>query len=340
MNENEEVKRAKGRPKKISEIIEESVNDNDVFGADSGLDGNIGSFGNYNPLQDNVVEREYSTPKTVENLTDEIPEPIFNQELSFEELMQSSDGSEQENEMEAEVKTSAFDNPNPALNDLPPQEKQFACEQMVDTFLDTYSGLHPFVSQFAKFPEEKLQQLILNDEVDGDMSIPTESGEDISLNEFVQTYNEQVEEVFTYDRGFGMKVRPALVRVFMKKGWGMTDEQYLLFMFGKDILGKVTAFYSLKKSINSTFNLLKEIHIESKKGIPTEKIVREEPRQAEFKVPKNEQVEHYEVEEISDEEFDTTLLNVQEFKRPEFEKHPDLVQQEIDKANMEAKKGK
>jgi hypothetical protein len=338
-------------------VVEETT-DNEPFEAEvqeqvqtESQDPLEGTFGNYNPLADNVIEREYATPKTAEGLTDDIPEPSFEQDLSFDDLMNTPSAEEEE-------EGNPFDNPNPSLNDLPPQEKQIACESMVDTVLDTYAGLHKVASNFAKFPEEKLNQSILNDEIDGTMRMPLESGGDVSLQEFVQSYNEQAEEVLSYDREFGMKVRPAMIRVFMKKGWGMTDEQYLIFMFGKDILAKTTQFIGLKKSINSTMNLLKEIHEESKGGIPTDKAERVEQEDVyEEEIPvQTQRRQEPQVQEMilddeteigqgldnSEYEVQTQKMNIHEFKRPQETNHPDLVQKEMDKANAEAnaKEGK
>ena len=44
-----------------------------------------GTNGNYNPYDKDVFEREYATPKTAEGLTDDIPEPDFNSNPSFED---------------------------------------------------------------------------------------------------------------------------------------------------------------------------------------------------------------------------------------------------------------
>ena len=51
-----------------------------------------------------------------------------------------------------------------------------------------------------------------------------------------------------------------MVRVFMKKGWGMTDEQFLAIQFGKDILTKTMVVYSLKKTLNNTISTLEKAH--------------------------------------------------------------------------------
>jgi hypothetical protein len=89
--------------------------------------------------------------------------------------------------------------------------------------------------------------------LDLSMQIPvTDTGDTMSVGEFVAQYNEQSANALEYDKEFGYKVRPAMIRVFMKRGWGMTDEQFLLYMFGKDIAVKVGIMFQLKKTINGT----------------------------------------------------------------------------------------
>lgn len=294
-----------------------------------------GTNGNYNPFDKDVFEREYSTPRTAEGLTDDIPEPSFDSNPSFEDLMNDTKADEEE-------ATNPFDNPNPALNDLPPHEKQIACEQMVDTVLDTYESLHLIGQRFVKFSEDDLNELIINDEVDPNTIIPTENG-DISLQEFVASYNEQATEVMSYDRAFGHKVRPAMVRVFMKKGWAMTDEQFLLFAFGKDLLTKTTQFIGLKKSISTTIGLIKDMHVENKK----QKKKPRQRRQEQFEVEQEyeferqpNRVQNAEPMNIVNEQdlnnFETEKTTYQTFERPEQTVHPPLVQEEMDRANEEA----
>jgi len=93
------------------------------------------------------------------------------------------------------------------------------------------------------------------------MQIPvSETGDTMSVAEFVAQYNEQGANAIKYDKEFGIKVRPAMIRVFMKRGWGMTDEQFLLYMFGKDIAIKVGIMFQLKKTINGTLEMIEKMH--------------------------------------------------------------------------------
>jgi hypothetical protein len=76
--------------------------------------------------------------------------------------------------------------------------------------------------------------------------------------EFVQGYNSQVGTAVENDPAFRKKVRPVMIRVFSKKGWGMTDEQFLLFAFGKDISIKAVTLYGMKKGVNDILARLQD----------------------------------------------------------------------------------
>jgi hypothetical protein len=76
--------------------------------------------------------------------------------------------------------------------------------------------------------------------------------------EFVANYNSQVAQAVEPDPSFRKSVRPAMTRVFMKKGWGMTDEQYLLFAFGKDLTISAVTLIGMKKGLKEILNNLQE----------------------------------------------------------------------------------
>ena len=215
-----------------------------------------GTYSDYNPFAESVIERDYSTPKTASGVIDEIDEPTF-VPPSYEDIVQ-----ERENEKDNEFEQSnPFDNPNPSMNDLSDKDKRIACESLVDTCLDAYEQLHVYGQMFVKVDEEVLLQKQAENKLDLSVQIPvSESGETMSIGEFVGQFNEQSTQAIKYDKEFGYKVRPAMIRVFTKRGWGMTDEQFLLYMFGKDIAVKVSLIYQLKKTINNTLEIFEKLH--------------------------------------------------------------------------------
>ena len=92
------------------------------------------------------------------------------------------------------------------------------------------------------------------------MRIPVSPTSTISVREFIDEYNNQVTEVLVVDEEFVEKVRPVMIRVFAKRGYGMTDEQYLIFAFGKDILQKGAQLYTFKKSLTQSLKMMTEMY--------------------------------------------------------------------------------
>ena len=215
-----------------------------------------GSIGNsYNPFSENVIKREYSSPPIADNITNEIDEPSF-RPPSYDDIM--TERSSAENEKISE--SNPFLNPNPVVNEMDSQDQKIACEMLVDTCLEGYEQLHQLAQWSAKVDEGELMEKQMQGKIDlQTQKIPiSEDGEEVTLGEFLNTYNEQCTEALSYDKSFGDKVRPAMIRVFMKNGWGMSDGQYLGFMFGKDIVTKTSIVYSLKKSMNMTMTMIEK----------------------------------------------------------------------------------
>lgn len=225
----------------------------------------------FSPLSAPAKERSYSHIETVGGM-EEIPEPVFNNSLSPEEssgTLPSSENGGSENykashnptpQMEADEPKGFSGVQNEALNDLDAKEKRQATKQLVDTVLDAYQMAHQFAANYTKMDEGKLMEKVAQGEIDPELTFPIdENGTHTNALEYFQTMNAQVDEALSYDPEFGEKVKPALQRVFEKKGWGFTDEQYLMYMFGKDIAVKTTLVISLKKSQNMMLNMFAQM---------------------------------------------------------------------------------
>ena len=266
----------RGRPRKTPNLenaqdaeFEESIVDDEIMGemaepksspkSDSSSVGE-GTFNDYNPFSESVVERDYATPKTASGVIDEIEEPSF-VPPSYEEIVQERAEQEAMGQNEGGGFDNPFDNPNSAMNDLDNKDKKIACESLVDTVLDACEQAHRYAQYIVKVDEESLMERQAQGKLDLSMQIPvTETGDTMSVAEFVAQYNEQSANALAYDKDFGYKVRPAMIRVFMKRGWGMTDEQFLMYMFGKDIAVKVGIMYQLRKTINGTLDMIEKLH--------------------------------------------------------------------------------
>ena len=328
--------------KKVDEVVEEVVEevkpptDSDVVGE--------GTSNDYNPVAQSVVEREYSTPKVASGVTEEIDEPTF-MPPSYEDIVAEREGGG----MVEDLSENPFDNPNPALNDLDSKDKKIACESLVDTCLDAYEQLHKYAQYVVKVDEDDLMQRQASGKIDLNEIIPvTENGDTMSVGEFVGQFNQQSSEALKYDKEFGFKVRPAMVRVFMKKGWGMSDEQYLMYMFGKDIAVKVGIMYSLKRTINSTLETLEKAHKRQKQESKGYSQVYEEEKPSvvvedepilETPVAQEEIIIEQPKEVVQEENFTSNMnINMPQNPKDPMSEHPTEIKSELNKEKR--KRGK
>jgi hypothetical protein len=188
----------------------------------------------------------------------------------------------------------------------------------------------------AKMDEQKVRDLIAEGKISSTRRIPVdEHGNTVSVMEFVQGYNSQVGTAVENDPAFRKKVRPVMVRVFSKRGWGMTDEQFLLFAFGKDISIKAVTLYGMKKGVN---DILTRLQDEAKAQGIRKPQPQPQPQQSTPPPPQRE-YEEPEVEELSDEEIEymermERVMAEQERKRGQ---EPESIEEEEEE--MDSKEG-
>tara|TARA_R110000787_G_scaffold11722_5_gene38435 strand:+ start:595 stop:1893 length:1299 start_codon:yes stop_codon:yes gene_type:complete len=226
----------------------------------------------FNPLGDPIKQRSYNAPQTTD--VGDIPEPDFSNNASAQERLddielEEANVEEEIIEEESEEKENEWDNvTNEGMEELGDKDKKLAAQQLVQTVLDGYEMLHELGKTFVKYPEDKLQEKIIKGEIDPTMEIPLdENGTTTNPVEFFQNFNEQAEEAISYDPEFGEKVRPAMERVFSKKGWGMTDEQFLLVAFGKDAAWKGVQIMTLKKTSKGIMDTFVQLQTEKNEAI-------------------------------------------------------------------------
>lgn len=268
----ETKKRGRGRPRKI-----DVIKDNLGIG-DSGRGGNIANeienakfdfvqsmatpeVKSFNPLGQNVIERDYSSPQIMEGYMGEIEEPKFRQE-SFNDIRnQSSPTMDGQGNAPSNQQGSGGGDPlnniNGAYNELDEREKTLASEQLVDTLLDGFDTLHQLPIRYAKVNEDRLRDLVMKGEIDQRALIPISATEQVPIDVFFQQFNDQVEDALAPDPTFRKKVRKPLVNIFKKKGWGMTDEQFVMVATAQYVFTKGLMFKALKDNGKEIINMLR-----------------------------------------------------------------------------------
>jgi len=174
----------------------------------------------FNPLAENVTEREYSRAKIDQSTAGEVIEPLNEPQFIDPSILAK------EEESQAKSPPSPLEKPNESFNELETKDQKVAAESVVDLFLDAYEQLHKFGEKYVQFSDMELAKMAIEQGIDLDIPVPIDENRSIPLRDFVEDFNKQSIEPIEFDPEFNEKVRPALLRVAMKHGWGITDEQF------------------------------------------------------------------------------------------------------------------
>jgi hypothetical protein len=277
----------RGRPRKTAnvinsgessfnskEAIEEAI-DNTSFEFYNPMTSETTEVNTYNPLGETPISRDYATPKIQEGIVVDLEEPSF-QQKSYEQIQKDQNGGVapgpgRGNPMPSQaVANDPMMNPNPAMNQLDDAEKRVASEHMVDAVLDMYDTLKGLGANLAKIKEQRVLDLVDNGRIDPNRRIPVdEFGNSVSPLEFIRSYNEQLPQAVKPDPNFRKRVRPPMIRIFSKRGWGMTDEQLVAFAFLKDLGVTGASLYAMRKGVSDVLARLEEEHTgEPRRGTP------------------------------------------------------------------------
>jgi len=238
----------------------------------------------FSPLDAPVKQRAYTQHKIYadSDVVPDLEEPSF-QAPNFSDFDEASPEAEKEPEKPF----------NEAYSELDGKEKTMGAEMMAEMTLDIYEKGCGFLGKLPEISEEKLDKLIAEGEIDGDIQLPTESG-NLGVKEFAVEYNGSIKEAFEVSDDFKEKVRPPLIRVLKKRGIGMTDEQLLAYYFVTDLGTKTAQAFMLRKTANNILDSLKE----NTMAIRESQVTRPTPTPTPSAPKKEESVDYY--EEVSE----------------------------------------
>ena len=224
---------------------------------------------NYNPFMQQVSEKPYSNMNvgvTQDQLKGAIPEPVFTPFTidSNENPYNMLGGDGQPSSNSGPKNNSApF---NPMMNDVSDGDKKMGAQHMAKLLVEGYEQLHVFGNKALQVPEKKIRKLEKEGLIDLSIPIPYEYGKTITAGEFLQDYNEQNKDALTVSKEFKKEVTPVLTRVLEKRGAGLTDEQYLGFLVGKDLVVKLVIVAQLRSTMNDMINVIKDYTEATKAG--------------------------------------------------------------------------
>jgi hypothetical protein len=194
------------------------------------LNGNIKDaevIDDFNPLGEPVNEKEYTKHNVRINPNDfatDIPEPSFMPPPMSETMTQ-----------EQKVKK-PIEPMNPEMKDMPKKDKHDAAEKVAEMIITGYKFAWGWADTKLLFDENKVMQMQRDGEIDLSIQMDVAPNVSMSAGEFIEEYNSQSKGTLVVTDEFVEDVMPPLVRVLEKRGIGMSDEQYLMYAFGKHTL--------------------------------------------------------------------------------------------------------
>jgi len=202
-----------------------------------------------NPLDEPVNEKRYTQPN-VDSHNMDFNKPIEEPRFAPPPLEKKNLQTNEEPRKREPI--------NPEMKNIPKKETEMAASQAAALILQGYEWAHDLANKGLMVSERKLNKLQAEGEINLNAMIDYDYGKKIRAGEFFQEYNKQVDGILKVTDEFKEEVKPVLERVLAKRGIGLTDEQYLIYLFGKDIAAKSMIFFQQKAQLNYMIESIKE----------------------------------------------------------------------------------
>ena len=270
------------------------------------------------PIQDNNIGTggKVNTDIPADMWSDEVPKftpPINNpvKDKSYSDIKVGTGGGDNkggggsdkkegsaggEKKTEEPFKEPAVNPVEAATQKLTPEEIRTNAEQGVDMVLKGYEKLHAIGRWYGKIGEEKLVELENSGEIDLEELLMGGTKGQMTARQFFQEFNAKIDESIVVDDKFKNDIRPALIRIAIKRGWLINDEVYAAGMVLDDLGTKVGLLMGLKGMCTMVLNHCMEekrarIEAEKKGGYrnpPQQQEPRREAPRQEAPPPKKE----------------------------------------------------
>ena len=225
----------------------------------------------FNPIFGEVKQREYSknvgVTKDNEPPIERVPEPNIHN-LPPPPPPPISDASTAGAGGGGQNKAPEPQKLNPDLNGLPDKDVKVASTLMVDAVLAGYKQVWGFAYEYLKVSDEQIVEWVMQDKISLDIELGINAnGDTATLREVYQTFNSQAKSALDVDlttESF-KEVREAMIREFAKRGWGLSDMQFIIQHFLRDAGQRAYAVYSLKKVMKDFNKNVMNLHNEQKK---------------------------------------------------------------------------
>lgn len=148
-------------------------------------------------------------------------------------------------------------NVNPDLQDMSHSQKKKAAEKAADALIQAYVKVIPIVpKKLSSVNMRKLQKMEMDDVIDTNMVVLEDENGDVTVKQFCEGVNQQVEQTFVITEDMQNEIREPLIEVLMENNIALTPTQRLLMAVGGQIVQmgiSTIQFMNVNKDALKTF---------------------------------------------------------------------------------------
>jgi hypothetical protein len=232
----------------------------------------------FNPLEGEVKKRAYASNFGAQNTVQEVervpepsitnlppPPPPTNEESS---PFMGGDNNNSSGKGSSATTPPQQQKLNPDMVSMPDKDARVASTMLVDAILGGYKQFWGIAYERVKVSDEQIVDWVMNDEISLDIKIPiNQNGDESDLRSVYEMFNAQSKEALTVDLTTDdfIKVREAMIREFTRRGWGISDMQYIIQHFVRDAGQRGISIYQLRGTINNFTKSIMNTHAETKR---------------------------------------------------------------------------
>ena len=249
----------------------------------------------FNPFEDPVIERKYTQgfkrsnsgvddesdaeddteDEDVEFSEDDLKMPKDGESVSendedFEEDIpepdwastdgSSSDGEDEEYDDDEEYDEDSDDSGKLGgdnLKDLSPAQKRKSAEKTAEALLNMYCQFVPMpFKKWSGINERKVQKLVFENKIDLTMQLEN----NITVKDYIDGTNEQVEEVFTVSEETREEIKDPLIDVLLEQDLALTPTQRLMLAVGGHLVTMGFSAYQLAQNNKQALETFEKFH--------------------------------------------------------------------------------
>lgn len=148
-------------------------------------------------------------------------------------------------------------NVNPDLQDMSHSQKKKAATEAANALIKAYVKVIPIVpKKLSSMPMRKLQKMEMDDLIDTNMVVLEDENGDVTVKQFCEGVNQQVESTFVITEEMQNEIREPLIEVLMENNIALTPTQRLLMAVGGQIVQmgiSTIQFMNVNKDALKTF---------------------------------------------------------------------------------------